>query len=111
MGPVEPRPVSNEAALSYRLGNMNDVTAENSVKIRAHSPGEYPILVVELPTGDLRTVYRETGYDLERSKPVSGDWLRENAIGRHEFVAVDPPEEAPVTGLEDYVRRELLGER
>ena len=41
------------------------------VKVRANSPGRFPILVVELPDGGLRTVYYETGYDLERTKPVT----------------------------------------
>jgi hypothetical protein len=79
-------------------------------KIRAHSPGRYPILVVELPSGELRTFYYETGYDLERSKPVSEDWLRENALGRHSFVEVRPPREVHVSALRNHVRRELLGE-
>src|SRR3712207_8271833 len=51
----------------------------------------YPILVVELPGGELRTLYYETGYDLGRAKGVEEDWLRENAIGRHSFVEVNPP--------------------
>ena len=80
------------------------------VKVRANSHGRFPILVVELPDGGLRTVYYETGYDLERAKPVTQDWLLENAIGRHSFVEVDPPEEIPAASLRDYVRRELLEE-
>jgi len=88
---------------------MNE-TRENMVKVRANSPGKYPILVVEWPGGGLRTAYFETGYDLDRSKRVGEDWLRDNAIGRHSFVAVDPPAEVPAASLEDYVRRELLGE-
>jgi hypothetical protein len=82
--------------------------AEETVKIRANSPGRYPILVVELPGGELRTVYFETGYDLQRAKRVEEDWLRENAIGRHSFVEVDPPREVQASDLGDYVRRELL---
>lgn len=88
---------------------MNE-TRENSVKVRANSPGKYPILVVELPDGGLRTAYFETGYDLDRSKSVGEDWLRDNAVGRHSFVAVDPPAEVPATALETYARRELPGE-
>jgi hypothetical protein len=88
---------------------MNE-TRENMVKVRANSPGKYPILVVEWPGGGLRTAYFQTGYDLDRSKRVGEDWLRDNAIGRHSFVAVDPPAEVPAASLEDYVRRELLGE-
>lgn len=87
-----------------------DETAENEARILAHSPGRYPILVVELSPGDLRTFYYETGYNLDQTKPVTEDWLRENAIGRHSFVEVDPPYEVPVSSLSDYVRRELLEE-
>ena len=78
------------------------------MKVRAYSPGKYPILVVELADGGLRTVYFETGYDLESAKEVEEGWLRENAIGRHSFVEVNPPVETPVGSLGDYVRRELL---
>ena len=87
---------------------MEGHQAQQSVRIRANSPGEYPILVVELPSGGLRTVYFETGYDLGRSKTVEEDWLFENAVGRHSFVEVDPPVETPAKFLGDYVRRELL---
>ena len=89
---------------------MTDKTHENHVKIRATSPGRYPILVVEMPSGELRVAYYETGYDLERTKPATEDWLRENAIGRHSFTAVEPPEEIPADAVESYVQRELLGE-
>ena len=81
---------------------------EGKVKIRAYSPGRYPILVVELRGGGLRTVYYETGYDLGRAKEVEEDWLEENAIGRHSFVEVSPPREMPAGSLEDYVDREIL---
>ena len=80
------------------------------MKILAYSPGRYPILVVELSPRELRTLYYETGYDPERTKPVTEEWLRENAIGRHSFVEVDPPREVPISTLRDYVSRELLGE-
>ena len=86
---------------------MNE-TAENEARILAHSPGRYPILVVELSPGNLRTFYYETGYNPEQTKPVTEDWLRENAIGRHSFVEVYPPYEVPVSSLMDYVRQELL---
>ena len=86
-------------------------TRENAAKIRAYSPGRYPILVVELPPGELRTFYYETGYDPERTKPVSEDWLRENALGRHSFVELSPPREVELSALGDYVRRKLLEER
>jgi len=85
-------------------------TSKDTVKVRANSPGKYPILVVELPKGGLRATYFETGYDPERGKTVGEEWLRDNAIGRHSFVAVDPPAEVPAPSLEAYVRRELLGE-
>ena len=84
--------------------------AEEMVKIRAHFPGRYPILVVELADGTLQTVYFETGYDLTRAKEVAEDWLTENAIGRHSFVEVSPPREISVSSLMDYVSRELLEE-
>jgi hypothetical protein len=86
---------------------MEGEKANESVRIRAYSPGEYPILVVELTSGELRTVYFETGYDLGRAKAVEEDWLLENAIGRHSFVEVDPPVEVPAGSLHDYVRREI----
>ena len=76
----------------------------------AYSPGRYPILVVELSPGELWTFYYETGYDPERTKPVSEDWLRENALGRHSFVELSPPREVEISALRDYVRRELLKE-
>ena len=87
---------------------MDPETSENQAKILAHSPGRYPILVVELPAGELRTFYYETGYDPERTKPVTEEWLRENALSRHGFVRVDPPREVPLSALGDYVYRELL---
>lgn len=74
------------------------------VKVRAYSPGKYPILVVEA-SGRLMTAYHETNYDLNRTKPVGEDWLLENAVGRHGFVAVDPPEEMSPASLPDYARR------
>jgi hypothetical protein len=83
---------------------------ENEVKILAYSPGRYPILVVEISPKDLQTLYFETGYDAERTKPVTKEWLCENAIGRHSFVEVDPPREVPISALRDYVSREVLGE-
>ena len=81
---------------------------QENVRILAHSPGNYPILVVELPSGELRTTYLETGYDLVHTKRVEREWLADNAIGRHSFVALDPPVEWPATSLADYVRNELL---
>jgi hypothetical protein len=82
--------------------------AEGTVKIRAYSPGRYPVLVVELASGGLRTVYYETGYDLGSAKEVEENWLRDNAIGRHSFIEVSPPREMPAGSLKDHVNRELL---
>lgn len=77
----------------------------NTVEVRAFSPGKFTILVVALRTGELRTTYRETDYDLDRSKPVTEDWLRANAIGRHSFVPVDPPDEVEVSALAQYASK------
>ena len=85
-------------------------TTQTTVKVRANSPGRYPILVVELPSGELRATYFETGYALDRAKPVEEDWLNDNAIGRHSFVAVNPPAEVPASSLGEYVNQNLLGE-
>jgi hypothetical protein len=82
--------------------------AEEKVRLRAYSPGKCPILVIELPGGELRTVYFETGYDLRKAKEVEEDWLKENAIGRHSFVEADPPREISASSLEDFVIHELL---
>ena len=87
---------------------MEAETGTQDAKILAYSPGRYPILVAEITPGDLRTLYFETGYDPERSKPVTEKWMRENAIGRHSFIEVSPPREVPAPALEDYVRKELL---
>jgi hypothetical protein len=88
---------------------MRDAASEETVRIRARSPGRYPILVVELAGGELRCAYLETGYDLGRAKAVEESWMRENAIGRHGFLEVNPPPEMPASALGDYVRRELIG--
>ena len=87
---------------------MSDAAAQEVVKIRANSPGRYPILVIELTGGELRTAYFETGYDLGPTKRVEEAWLRENALGRHSFVEVNPPREVPASALREYVWRELL---
>jgi hypothetical protein len=87
---------------------MGGAATDETVKVRANSPGRYPILVVELPDGELRTLYFETGYDLGWAKVVEEAWLRENAVGRHSFIEVDPPREVRTSELADYVRRELL---
>ena len=87
---------------------MSETPEKNEVKILAYSPGRYPILIVKLPSGELRTFYYEVGYDPEQTKPVTKEWLRENAIGRHSFAEVHPPRQVPLSALRDYVRRELL---
>ncbi len=87
-----------------------DASSKRKVKVRANSPGNYPILIVELPTGELRATYFETDYNLERGKRVEEGWLRDNAIGRHSFVGVEPPAEIPASSLGDYARREILGQ-
>ena len=92
----------------YKLLDMEPETSERGAKILAHSPGRYPILVVKLPVGELRTFYYESGYDPEWTKPVTEEWLRDNALGRHSFVEVNPPKQVPISDLKDYVRRELL---
>lgn len=87
---------------------MSEATQE-PVKVRAYSPGRYPILIVELPSGVLRAAYLETGYDLDRSKPVEERWLHENAIGRHSFVEVQPAQELAPPELASYARRITSG--
>jgi hypothetical protein len=87
---------------------MESNPADENVKILAHSPGKYPILVVELPSGVLRAAYFETGYDLGHAKPVERTWLTENALGRHSFVEVNPPAETTAGSLTGYVRKKLL---
>lgn len=87
---------------------MAESSSRSTVKVRARSPGERPILIVELPDDGLAATYFETGYDLERAKPVGEEWLRDNAIGRHSFIAMDMPRQMEASSLMDYVRRELL---
>ena len=95
--------------LCCRLRAMDARTRDGEeVKVLAHSPGRYPILVVELAPGELRSSYYEAGYDLQRAMPVTEDWMRDNAIGRRSFVEVSPPREMPASALRDFVRRELL---
>lgn len=88
---------------------MND-SSETTVKVRANSPGKFPILIVELNSGELLATYFETDYDLERGKTVEEDWLRDNAIGRHSFIEVEPPAEVEAASLGDYARREIIEE-
>lgn len=98
MTPNDPR--------EHRFVYTRGVTeGRNTVRVHAYSPGEFTILVVALPSGEFRTTYRETDYDLDRSKPVTEEWLRDNAIGRHSFVAVDPPEDVEPQSLPAYARK------
>ena len=87
---------------------MGSEEAGNEARVLAYSPGRYPILVAETPSGGLRALYYEAGYDPEQSKPVNEDWLKENALGRHSFVEVDPPRDVPLPDLADYVEQEIL---
>lgn len=87
---------------------MSDAPAQDNVRLRAHSPGRFPILVVETTPGELRTLYYETGYDLSRSKQVEEEWLHENAVGRHSFIEVDPPKEIAPSELAAYVSERIL---
>lgn len=87
---------------------MTDAATDTNLKLRAYSPGGFPILAVQTPEGELRLLYYETGYDLENSKLAEEDWLRDNAVGRHSFVEVDPPEELDASSLKEYVEREIL---
>ena len=87
---------------------MNPETDSQNAKIFAYSPGRYPILIAELAPGEFRTLYYETGYDPEQTKPVTEEWMRENAVGRHSFVEVSPPRDVPTPALGDYVRKEIL---
>lgn len=91
-----------------KLPDMN-TEAGNQVRILAHSPGSYPILIAEPAPGEPpRAFYFEAGYDPQKTKPVTETWLRDNAIGRHSFVELDPPRTMSVSGMAEYVRRELL---
>lgn len=80
---------------------------QETVTVRAYSPDEHPVIVVERASGRLCAAYHETGYDLDRTKPVSEEWLRDNAVGRHSFVAADPPRSLDAGELPDYAGREL----
>jgi hypothetical protein len=83
---------------------MTDAT----LKLRAYSPGKFPILVVQMPDDELRLLYYETDYDLEAYKPAEEDWLRDNAIGRHSFTEVETPKDLDASELKEYVESEIL---
>ena len=76
----------------------------------AYSPGRFPILVARFLSGELRTLYFETGYDPGLSKRVGEDWLVENAIGRHSFVGINPPDEVLISELRGYAERRRAGD-
>lgn len=82
-------------------------SSRQTVAVRAYSPDQHPILVLELESGELCVAYYETGYDLGRAKRVDGEWLEDNAIGRHSFVEVSPPRTLGADELRDYAGREL----
>lgn len=102
-------PTFRPPGLSCRLWIVQNGSSEGMVRVLARSPGRYPILIIETERGSSCAVYFETGYALDLSKPVSGEWVRDNAIGRHSFIEVNPPREMPASALRDYVR-ELLDE-
>jgi hypothetical protein len=88
---------------------MDNTEGNVLARVLARSPGRYPILVAELEPGGLRVLYHETGYDPDRTKPVTETWLRDNAMGRHSFVPVDPPREMPASALKDFARQDPTG--
>ncbi|AHY45305.1 Hypothetical Protein RradSPS_0022 [Rubrobacter radiotolerans] len=79
-------------------------TREN-VKVIARSPGRFPVLIVETPAGELLATHFETRYDLDLGKSVEAGWVRENAIGRHSFIEVEPPESLAPEELFEYASR------
>lgn len=81
---------------------------DTTLKLRAYSPGKFPILVVQTPDDELRLLYYETDYDLEVFKSAKEDWLRDNAIGRHSFVEVETPKDLDASELKEYVESEIL---
>ncbi|MBA2375423.1 MAG: hypothetical protein ACR2N0_09135 [Rubrobacteraceae bacterium] len=81
---------------------MSQFAGKTTVKIHAHSPGGRSILIVETPDGKHLSLHAETGYDLEKGKPVEEAWVKDNAIGRHSFIEVSPPEEVEASELPGY---------
>ncbi|MGI8651159.1 MAG: hypothetical protein ACR2KW_12415 [Rubrobacter sp.] len=81
---------------------MTEKQISGTVKVVARSPGRFPVLIVESTSGKLLATHFETDYDLGAGKPVEPDWVRDNAIGRHSFLEVDPPEELDPEQLPDY---------
>lgn len=81
---------------------MSEFAGKNTVKVHAHSPGKRTILIVETLDGSLLATHAQTGHDLEKGKPVERPWIKDNAIGRHSFVEVEPPEEVEISELKGY---------
>jgi hypothetical protein len=81
---------------------MPQFAGKNTVKVHAHSPGKHTILIVETPGGEFLATHAETGYDLELGKPVEQAWIEDNAIGRHSFIGVEPPEEVEAAELRKF---------
>lgn len=73
-----------------------------TVRVIARSPGEFPVLIVESSAGKLLATHFEVSYDIGAGKIVEADWVRDNAIGRHSFIPVEPPAEVPIDGLKEY---------
>ena len=84
-------------------------SSTETVIVRAYSPDERPILVLERGAGRLCAAYYETDYDLGLTKSVTEEWLRDNAIGRHSFEEVSPAVSLKAAGIREYVDRKLIG--
>lgn len=82
-------------------------SATETVIVRAYSPDDHPVLVLERGAGRLCTAYYETDYALGLTKSVSEEWLRDNAIGRHSFEEVNPTVSLKAAEIRAYVDREL----
>lgn len=81
---------------------MSEFAGKTTVKVHAHSPGGRTILIVETPDEGFLALHAEAGYDLGKGKPVEEAWVKDNAIGRHSFVEVSPPEEVEASDLRSY---------
>ena len=81
---------------------MSESRITGAVKVVARSPGKYPILIIQTASGGFFATHFESGYDLGAGKPVREEWIKDNAIGRHSFVAVEPPKELPPEDLPGY---------
>lgn len=81
---------------------MTENQTDKTVRVMARSPGKFPVLIVEASSGKLLATHFETSYDLGAGKTVEPGWVKDNAIGRHSFIEVDPPDEMPAKALSDY---------